>query len=297
MNKRIKLVSRGFSFVRIGTFFGGNDMPTNASLNTFSRLFFTFAVIPLLFIAGVQLFILSEQTDLYFAWTIPLPFTAAFMGAGYWAALANALMIAIKGGWKRARASILAGLAATTLLLVTTLIHLDKFHLNSPAFISRFVTWVWIAVYVVTPPVFLYLFVIQLRSAGNMHENRTPFPNLIRGGLYVLAAFGLASGIGLFFFPNGLIPLWPWPLMPLASRAVGTWMATFGVAAATLAWSNDRTEEAGALASLFAFCLLQFIVIFRFSASVNFAKPLAWGYILFLLLGLIVSGAGLSRRS
>jgi len=260
----------------------------------FSRLFF--AVIPLLFIAGVQLFVLSEQTDIYFAWTIPLPFTAAFMGAGYWAALAHALIIAFKGGWERARASIAAGFTATTLLLITTLIHLDKFHLNSPVFITRFVTWVWIAVYVVTPPVFLYLFVVQLRSARNMNEKRTPYSGWIRSGLYVLAALGLASGIGLFFFPNSLIPFWPWPLMPLASRAVGTWLGTFGVASAVLAIENNRVNGAGTLASLLTFCVLQFLVILRYSDSLDFSNPIAWVYILFLLHGLIVSGMGLLQR-
>ena len=42
-------------------------MSSNLPLGAFSRLFFTFGVLPLLFIAGVQLFVLSERTDLYFA--------------------------------------------------------------------------------------------------------------------------------------------------------------------------------------------------------------------------------------
>jgi hypothetical protein len=298
IRNRIKSVSGGFSSVRIGyLYIGGNAMSTNSSFSKFSRLFFTFAVIPLLFIAGVQLFILSEQTDVYFAWTIPLPFTAAFMGAGYWAALAHAVMIAFKGSWERARASIPAGLVATTFLLATTLLHLDKFHLSSPSFITRFVTWVWIIVYIVTPPVFLYFFVIQLRTARNANGSQNPFVSWVRGGLFVLATFGLLSGIGLFFFPNSLIPLWPWPLMPLASRAVGTWMATFGVAAVTLALQNDRANSTGTMTSLLAFCILQFIVILRYSPSLDFANPLAWGYLLFLLIGVVVSGAGLLNSS
>lgn len=271
-------------------------MSPNSSLSKFSRLFFTFGVLPLLFIAGVQLFILSEQTDVYFAWTIPLPFTAAFMGAGYWAALAHAFIIIRNPDWDQTRVSIPAGLTATALLLLATLLHLDSFHLDSPAFITRFVTWVWIIVYVVTPPIFLYFFVTQLRGAGNKNGDESPFPSWARGGLYLLAAFGLITGIGLFFFPNSFMSLWPWPVPPLASRAVGTWMATFGVASAVLAWDNDRVSGAGTLASLFAFCVLQFVVIFRYLESVDFAKPLAWGYILFLLLGVIVSGAGLLKK-
>jgi uncharacterized integral membrane protein len=58
----------------------------------FTRWFIRLVALPLLFIAGVQLFILSEQTEFYFAWTISLPLTAAFLGAGYWAAMGVAYM-------------------------------------------------------------------------------------------------------------------------------------------------------------------------------------------------------------
>lgn len=270
-------------------------MSSNSGFNAFTRFFFLLGVIPLLFIAGVQLFVLSEQTQTYFAWTIPLALTAAFMGAGYWAALAYAYSLFRNPGWDRARASIPAAFTATTLLLVATLLHLDQFHLDSPALITRFVTWVWIAVYVVTPPIFLYFLVTQFRKGGKEDATPPAFRDWVRGGFYLLAAFGLITGILLFFFPNTIIPLWPWPLTPLASRAVGAWMTTFGVAAATLAWQNDRVNGSGALATLLAFCILQLVVLLRYPASVDVANPLAWGFILFLLLGMAASGAGLFR--
>jgi hypothetical protein len=271
-------------------------MSSNVRFSTFTRFFFTFGVIPLLFIAGVQLFILSTQTDTYFAWTIPLPLTAAFMGAGYWAALAHAFVIIRNPGWEQARASIPAAFTATTLLLITTLLHLDQFHLDSPAFITRFVTWIWIIVYVVTPPIFLYFLVTYFRKAANREGSQNPFPAWVRSGLVLLAAFGSITGIGLFFFPGSMIPFWPWNLAPLAARAVGTWLATFGVAAAALAWDNDRVGGKGAMASLLAFFILQFVVLLRYPGSVEFTKPLAWGYILFLLLGLVASGVGLLKK-
>lgn len=37
----------------------------------------------LVFLAGVQLFVFSERTDEYFAWTIQPPVGAALLGAGY----------------------------------------------------------------------------------------------------------------------------------------------------------------------------------------------------------------------
>ncbi len=35
-------------------------------------------------IAGFQLFVLTEYTDRFFAWTIDVPFTEAFLGVCYW---------------------------------------------------------------------------------------------------------------------------------------------------------------------------------------------------------------------
>ena len=271
-------------------------MSVDSRLGSFSRLFLIFGVMPLLFIAGVQLFVLSAQTETYFAWTIPLPLTAAFMGAGYWAALAHSFVTGANTSWERVRVALPAAFTATTLLLIATLLHLDQFHLDSPSFLTRLVTWVWIAVYVVTPPIFLYFLVSRYRNMGNTLDQRQPFAGWVRSGFYILAAFGLIFGIGLFFLPESFIPLWPWKLAPLASRAVGAWLTTFGVAAATLAWNNDRASGAGTLASLLAFCILQFVVLFLYMSSLDFARPLAWGYILFLLLGVLASGAGLLKK-
>jgi len=300
-NQRIKSAFGGFPFVTIAVdwyfFQGGIRMSSNLRLGLYSRLFLNFVVLPLLFIAGVQLFILSAQTETYFAWTIPLPLTAAFMGAGYWAALAHAFVTTTQTGWERFRVALPAAFTATTLLLIATLLHLDQFHLDSPAFITRFVSWVWVIVYVVTPPIFLYLLVAKFPKTESSRANQTPFPGWVRGGFFLLAAFGLFFGLGLFFLPGSFMPLWPWKLAPLASRAVGAWLTTFGVASGTLAWINDRFSGLGTLASLLTFCILQFVVLFRYLGSVNFANPLAWGYVLFLLLGLGASGAALLRSN
>jgi hypothetical protein len=39
----------------------------------------------LVLLAGLQLFVFTERTDTYFAWTIINPLAAAFLGAAYWA--------------------------------------------------------------------------------------------------------------------------------------------------------------------------------------------------------------------
>jgi hypothetical protein len=265
-------------------------------LTVYSRLVLYGLVLPLLFIAGVQLFVFSGQTATYFAWTFASPLPAAFMGAGYWAAIFHAYTGARAKGWQFVRTSLPAALTATGLLTITTFLHLDKFHLSSPLFITRFVTCVWIAVYVLVPPILAIAGIIQARLPDANVKGQNPLPAWIRGGFALLALFALLSGLGLFLIPTSMSTLWPWAITPLAARAVSSWLSAFGVACATLTLENDIKLGAGTCSSLCAFCILELIVVARYASAIDWAKPLAIIYILFLLLGVLVTGSNLLRN-
>lgn len=259
-------------------------------LTSYSRFVLYGLVLPLLFIAGVQLFLLSGQTETYFAWTFAAPFSAAFMGAGYWAAMFHAYTGARSRAWSFVRTSLPAAVTATTLLSITTFLHLDKFHLASPLLITRFVTWVWILVYVFVPPILVLAWVVQSRQPGANTRGSHPLPMWMRAGFALLAAFALFCGLSLFLVPEGMSALWPWAVTPLAARAVSSWLTAFGVACATLVFENDSKNGAGTSSSLFAFCLLQLVVVARYASAIDWGKPMAIAYILFLLLGAVVTG-------
>jgi hypothetical protein len=54
----------------------------------------------------------------------------------------------------------------------------------------------------------------------------------------------------------------------------------------------------GARASLLTFCVLQFIALARYFSDFDMTKPLAWIYLLVLVVGVIVNVPGLlSNRS
>ena len=143
-----------------------NTNTDQVGLSPFSRFALYGLVLPLLIIAGLQLFVLSEQTETYFAWTFAAPISAAFLGAGYWAAMLHAYTGAFARSWATVRTSLPAALTATSLLTVTTFMHLDKFHFDSPLFITRFVTWVWVIVYVTVPFILFVAWLIQTRLPG-----------------------------------------------------------------------------------------------------------------------------------
>jgi hypothetical protein len=262
-------------------------------LTTYSRFVLYGLVLPLLFIAGVQLFVLSEQTETYFAWTFAAPLPAAFMGAGYWSAMFHAYSGARANAWAKVRTSMPAALTATGLLTITTFLHLDKFHFDSPLFITRFVTWVWMIIYIVVPPILAIAWITQSRLPGAHVKGRHPLPAWMRAGYALLAAFAILVGLGLFLAPEALTALWHWGLTPLAARAISSWLTAFGLACAALTFENDLKLGAGTSASLFAFCVLELIVVARYASAIDWGKPLALPYILFLALGLLVPGMNL----
>jgi hypothetical protein len=121
----------------------------------------------------------------------------------------------------------------------------------------------------------------------------------MRGGLLLLASFALLCGLGLFFTPDAMSAFWAWTVPPLAARALAAWLCAFGVACLSLVVENDIHHGVGTSASLCAFCVLQLIVLARYASTVDWGKPLAFGYALFLLLGLLITGANLlaNRRA
>jgi hypothetical protein len=61
----------------------------------------------LVFLAGIQLYFLTEDTDRWFSWTIDSPLTAAFLGAFYWTSVALASLSARQRIWANARVGLL----------------------------------------------------------------------------------------------------------------------------------------------------------------------------------------------
>jgi hypothetical protein len=106
----------------------------------------------LVFLAGFQLFVLTEHTDSYFAWTIQPPLTAAFLGASYFASFLLEFLASRETDWDKGRIAVPAVFVFTTLTLIATLLHADRFHFNSPELVARFAAWFWLAIYAVVPP-------------------------------------------------------------------------------------------------------------------------------------------------
>lgn len=251
----------------------------------------------LVFMVGVQLFVLTESTDRLFAWTINSPLTAAFLGAAYWASCVMEFTASRRPRWADARIAIPAVLVFTGVTLVVTLIHLDLFHLDEPSLVTRFLTWSWLFVYAVVPPVMLVLLVRQMRAPGVDPARRWTLPAWFRVLLGIHAAVLVPMGISLLFVPDVAAQWWPWALTPLTGRAIGAWLVGLGIAAAQAVGENDWMRIRPATMSYAAFAVLEFGALARYPDEVAWSTPQAWVYLVFLASSLGIGGYGWWRAT
>lgn len=243
----------------------------------------TRAITVLALVIGPLLFILPDHTDTLFAWTINPPITAAFLGATYCTAVAIDLLAARERIWARTRVVYPSLLLFVVLTLVATLLHLDKFHFNSPGTISRFTAWAWLVTYIVVPVATLVLLVSQMLSSTADSLPGSALPPWFRGVLAVQALAMLVVGVALFVAPAVVAPSWPWSLTPLTAQAIGAWLVGFGVATAHAVLENAWERTYIVYASCIVFGILQLAVLARFISSVQWPTPAAWLYVLFFI--------------
>ena len=242
-----------------------------------------YAAAALVFLAGAQLFILGEQTATYFAWTVAPPFTAAFLGAAYWAAVPVEVIAARQMSWAQARAAIPGIWLFTALTLVATLLHFDRFHFSSPDPTPQAAAWLWLGIYIVVPVAMLLIAILQTRGHGGDPDRVKTLPSWLRIALIVVGGGMMAVGLVLFATPFAIIPVWPWPLTPLTARAIGAWFLGIGLGAFLAYRENDfaRVRPVGAGYAFFA--VLEFVALARYLGEVSWGNPAAWVYLAFLI--------------
>ncbi|MDI3329775.1 MAG: hypothetical protein QJR09_03425 [Micrococcus sp.] len=261
----------------------------------------------LVFLAGVELFVFPLRTAEWFAWTVDPPMTAVFLGAAYWSAAVLEVAGARAASWSAARVAVWPVFVFTTLTLVVTLIHLDRFHLSSdhPP-LARFATWMWLAIYVLVPVAMLVIGWVQLRArspaatrgtASPATGTRVTLPLGVRVLLTAVTAVLLVVGVALLVAPVQAAALWPWPLTALTGRAVGAWLVGLGWAAGQAQWSGDARAVRTVGLTAVVFVLLQVIALLRYGQVLAWPGPPAIGYVAVLVAIGVASGwALLSSR-
>jgi hypothetical protein len=244
------------------------------------------------FLAGFQTFVLTEQTEHYFAWTIQPPITAAFLGAAYWASFVLEVLASREKWWDRTRIAIPTVLVFTIMTLLATLLHIDRFHFNSPEPIAVFASWFWLAIYAFVPALLLVFLFRQLRAAGKDEPRFRPLPLWLRSLLGVQGVVLLGIGIPLFLAPQIASVVWPWKLTALTARAVAAWLIGLGVGAGQAVYENDFARLRVAMISYTFFGVLELLALARYLTSIDWTAIQSWLYVAFLASVLVVGVRG-----
>lgn len=243
----------------------------------------------LVLLAGMQLFVFTERTATYFAWTIKPPLTAAFLGAAYWSAAAFEWSAARARSWADARIAVPAVFVFTVLTLVATLVHLDKFHFGSSFETgTQAVTWAWLFIYTVVPVLMVVLWVRQSR-VGGVDPPRHPLPVWLRVLVLMQAIAMVGVGVALFVAPHQTAGGWPWALTPLTARAVGAWAVSLGLAAVHVLIENCARRVRPAAIAFVLFGVLELVAVARYPDDGDWSSPVGVAYLAFLVSS-VVSG-------
>ena len=239
--------------------------------------------------ATAGLYIGTTHTDDDFSWTILPALTAALLGAAYGGTLVFFGLALMERKWVNFRMVIPAPFTLSTLLLIATLVHLDKFHLDGDL-VPAAVAWIWLIVYIIVPPMVVVLFVMQLRAPGVDPPRTRPLPFVLRAFVLVFGVCGVVGGLVLFVVPDRAAHHWPWTITPLTGRAIAAWMAGLGVASLQAVWENDLRRTRIGMGAIVTVGVLGLIAVARYSGDITSWWPGGW--VLVVVLGLMTLAGG-----
>lgn len=239
-------------------------------------------------IAGALLFLGATRTDAWWSWTIEPPLTAATLGAFYWAAFVLILTAARSKIWARARPAVYPVAVIAVLLLAITLIHIDRFDLNSLFGVF------WVVAYALVPVLLAWGLAEQLSAEGEDRRGARRLPTLLRRALVVEAAVLVTAGALLLIAPGAADHIWPWALTPLTSRAIGSFLLGIGLAALLASRDDDPLSFRGAALAYTALGLLELLALNLHIPDLGDRPAATTLYAVFWVAVVLTGGYGLS---
>jgi hypothetical protein len=157
--------------------------------------------------------------------------------------------------------------------VVSSVLHLDLFHLDEGDVLARIAAWAWLVVYVAEPPLLLLAFVLQLRAPGGNPARSDPLPWPLGVLLWFQAALLVVLGTALFAAPLDVAEIWPWQLTELTARAIAAWLVAVGGLLAAIAWEGDRGRIRLGLRVPIAFVALEAVALARYGDELDWPSP------------------------
>lgn len=195
------------------------------------------------------------------------------MGSGYLAGAYFFYRVLRASAWHTFGIAFLPITVFATLMAVTTLLHLDRFHHGHVVF------WAWASVYALTP------FLVPFVWWRNRAHAPAPVPGearldaRVRWAFAMVGAAELVAVVAVFADPHLLIDVWPWTLSPLTARVMASWFAL----TATLWILVARDGRWGAIKIIIQASVIGLLLILvstgRAWTDFDPSNPLRWAFV------------------
>jgi hypothetical protein len=189
-------------------------------------------IVPFLLVAFVILYLFPGHTSQLWAWTIPITMTSMVLASAYLGGAYFFLHVARSRHWHEVGTGFLAVTTFAGLLGLATVLHWGTFDHDHLAF------WLWAGLYFTAPLLVLAAWIVNRRYAAPVTVGDVLLRPVERAALTAVGVLALCSGLTMFFQPDAMIDLWPWPLTTLGCRVVGATLCLGGALAG--AWVDPR---------------------------------------------------------
>lgn len=236
-------------------------------------------IVVVLVLAVIVLYFMPGETERFWAWTINPEMTALLMGAGYAAGGYFFTRTLMARSWRSITLGFLPITAFTTLLLIATAMHWDRFNHGHVAFQS------WAFLYIVTPVLVPALWLANRRTDPGPESGEQWIPGAAWAALVVAGALITLLALVMFIAPDAVMDDWPWALTELTARVVSAYLALTGISLVQIA--IDARWRAGKV--LLESLILGFglIVIGTVRAWDDLAPAaVRWSYLVSMIVGL-----------
>lgn len=210
------------------------DVPMNASekpMSLLMRIIFWVVVLNA-FGGALALMVFPTRTDTLFFWTITPPINATLFGALFLATGLLVAPVARRARWEPARFLTPMIVSSASLLLLTTIVHMDRF-IPGPRL------YYWLVIYTVAPLAVLTFYVQHERDGAHWQAAGEPIRGATRTLALITGALLAVFIVAALAAPQLFTPAWPWPMSPLMLRAsVSAWSAF----AAGLLWFGRERD-------------------------------------------------------
>jgi hypothetical protein len=206
-----------------------------------------------------------------FAWPIQPVVMAAVLGAFY---MSSALLFVIPflaRRWEMIRVMILPTAVFSTVQLLATFLHWDKFTIGITPF------YVWFASYLLPPPIFVAAYLWhQRRAAAPTPGADSPLPAWMRTLFWIVGIGLILVATSAFFLPSLLIQNFPWQLTPLTTRSLCGWIMILGVVLISIVRENDKARVRFATPFLILILPTLLLQMSRFADQVDWGNSTLW---------------------